>query len=556
MRRNELFNLLLVLMFIFGGCAKKPNTTEGTLFEAVREGDIDRVRLFISKGADVNIKNNVSCTPLHYAVENGHLVVAELLIASGADVNAKTMNHLTPLHMAARRGLYNVADLLIEKGADIEAKTRKDRTALDYAIRADHMDVVELLRGDGGEDESQELMKTDFIQTGEFQIVAGPLSDVQSVVRDNSAFAIDLYEQLRSSKGNLFFSPYSISTALAMTYAGARGNTQLQMEKTLRFSLEQEKLHPAFAELQAGLNDLQKAGNFELNVANSLWPQNDYKFLDEYLYLTKKHYGVSITPVDYVNARETARKHINAWVEDKTKDKIKDMLQPIHLNDLTRLVLVNAIYFKGDWAYQFDPAQTQDAPFYVSLLKTVQVPMMTQEESFRYAESRSLQILELPYIGEDLSMLILLPRRIEGIEKLEGDLSIGNLNFWRNSLQEQKVIVFLPRFTTNFKLDLLEILKEMGMTDAFVFGQANFEGMDGRPNWLFISGVVHQAYVNVNEEGTEAAAATAVVVGTGGFAALPPVFRADHPFLFLIQENKTGNILFIGRITDPTQARQ
>lgn len=553
MRRNELFNLLLVLMFIASGCAKKPSTTEGTLFDAVREGDIDRVRSFISKGTNVNIKNNVSCTPLHYAAEYGHLVVTELLIASSADVNAQTMNYLTPLHMAARRGHYNVVDLLIEKGADIKAKTKKGRTALDYATRSGYMDVVRLLRGDIDENGSQKSMKQDFIQASESQILAESLSDVQSIVRDNSAFAIDLYKQLRSIKGNLFLSPYSISVALAMTYAGARGNTQVQMEKTLKFSLDQEKLHPAFAELQTGLNEMQKEGNFELNIANSLWPQHDYKFLDEYLYLTKEHYGISIKPVDYVNAREAARKQINAWVEDKTKDKIKDMLQPMDLNELTRLVLVNAIYFKGDWAYQFDPARTQDAPFYVSLLKTVQAPMMTQEESFKYAESRSLQILELPYLGEDLSMVVLLPRRIEGIEKIEKSLSIEKLNIWRNSLKEQKVIVFLPKFTTNFKLDLCEKLKSMGMIDAFVFGQANFSGMDGRPNWLFISRVIHQAYVNVNEEGTEAAAATAVVMRMGGFAGLPPVFRADHPFIFLIQENKTGSILFIGRITDPTK---
>ena len=278
-----------------------------------------------------------------------------------------------------------------------------------------------------------------------------------------------------------------------------------------------------------------------------------YKFLDEYLSLTKKHYGISITPMDYVNARETARKQINAWVEDKTKDKIKDMLQPMDLNELTRLVLVNAIYFKGDWVYQFGPASTQDAPFYVSLLKTIQAPMMTQEEEFKYAEFKSLQIVELPYLGEDLSMLILLPKRIEGIDKLEESLSIENLNLWRSNLQEQKVIVFLPRFTTNFKLDLCETLKAMGMIDAFIFGQANFTGMDGRPNWLFISRVIHQAYINVNEEGTEAAAATAVVMGIGGFAGLPPVFRADHPFIFLIQENKTGSIFFIGRVIDPTK---
>lgn len=544
----------MAFIVLAGGCAKKPTRTEGMLFSAVREGNIERVWSLISKGADVNIRNEVQCTPLHYAAEHGHLIVAELLIAKGADVNAKTLNNVTPLHMAARRGHYNVVDLLVEKGADINAATEKGQTALDYATSAGYADVVGLLRSGGDKNDPQEQlapMQPGFAQSDESQRAAEPLSDLQAVVHSNSAFAFDLYQQLRSSEGNLFISPYSISTALAMTCGGARGQTQKQMEKTLRFSLDQEKLHPAFAELQTGLNELQEAGNFDLYVANSLWPQHDYKFLDEYLSLARKYYGVSITPLDYINAREAARKQINKWVEDKTKDKIKELIPPRSLNELTRLVLVNAIYFKGHWAHQFDPVQTQDASFYVSPLKSVETPVMRQEEYFRYAEFKSLQIIELPYIGEHLSMLILLPRRIEGIEKLEESLSIENLNFWRNSLEERKVIVFLPRFTINSKFNLGETLRAMGMVDAFVFGQANFAGMDGRPDWLFIGDVIHQAFVDVNEQGTEAAAATAVA-GIGG-ASSPPTFRADHPFLFLIQEKRTGSIVFVGRITDPTR---
>ena len=556
MRTNRQFSLLLAFVILVSGCEKKPTAKEEALFTAVRAGNIEQVRSLISKGADVNIKNNVYCTPLHYAAEYGHLIITELLIANGADINAQTMNNLTPLHMAARRGHYNVVDLLIEKGADIDIKTKKGQTALNYAMDAGYADVVGLLRGDSFSNEAQEQpasMQSSIADSNESRSVSEPLTDMQAAVNSNSAFAFDLYQQLRSSEGNLFISPYSISIALAMTYGGARGNTQEQMEKTLQFSLDQYKLHPAFAELQNGLNKLQEEGNFELLVANSLWPQHNYKFLDEYLSLTKKYYGVTITPVDYVNTREATRKKINEWVEIKTKEKIKDLVPPGYLNELTRLVLVNAIYFKGHWSRQFDPARTQDSPFYVSPLESVEAPMMSQTEEFKYAEFRSLQIIELPYLGEDLSMLILLPRRIEGIAQLEGELSVENLNLWRNSLQKQKVIVFLPRFTATFKLDLCETLKTMGMTDAFVFGQANFAGMDGRPNSLFIGAVIHQAYVDVNEQGTEAAAATAVVEGLGGAGALPPTFRADHPFLFLIQENKTGSILFIGRITNPTK---
>jgi serine protease inhibitor len=556
MRTNRLSYLIFVLMFLPFSCSKKPTGTEEALFTAVREGNIQRVRSLITKGADVNVKNNVYCTPLHYAAEYGHLIVAELLIANGADVNAKTINDVTPLHMAARRGYYNVVDLLIEKGADIDTTTKKGQTPLDYATDAGYADVVGLLRGDSITNEAQEQpapMQSSIADSNESHSVAEPLTDMQAVVNGNSVFAFDLYQKLRSSEGNLFISPYSISTALAMTCGGARGNTQKQMEKTLRFSLDQEKLHPAFAELQNGLNKLQEAGNFELHVANSLWPQHDYKFLDEYLSLTKKYYGVSITPVDYsLPAREETRKMINKWVEGKTDDKIKDLIPPGSFNDLTRLVLVNAIYFKGHWAHQFDPVKTEDTTFYVSPLESVKIPMMRQEEEFKYAEFKSLQIVELPYLGENLSMLVLLPRRIEGTEKLEERLSIDNLNFWRNSLQKTKVVVFLPKFTINSGFSLVRPLMAMGMVDAFIPGQANFAGMDGRPDWLFISGVIHQAYVDVNEQGTEAAAATATV-GIGGGVAVPPTFRADRPFLFLIQESKTGSVLFMGRVTDPTK---
>jgi len=376
-----------------------------------------------------------------------------------------------------------------------------------------------------------------------------------SVVLGNSVFAFDLYQKLRSpAEENLFFSPYSVSTALAMVYTGARGETQSQMEKALRFSLGQEKLHPAFAELQNGLNELQEAGNFALHIANSLWPQQDYKFLDEYLSLTKKHYGVSITPVDYsLLAREETRQLINKWVEDNTKEKIKGLIPRGSFHDLTRLVLVNAIYFKGNWKHQFDPDKTEKTPFYISSEKSVQVSMMKQEEQVFYAESGSLQLLELPYVGNDLSMLVLLPKRIDGLKQLEDSLSIENLELWRSSLIRTKAIISLPRFKIDYKNLLSKTLKAMGMVDAFVYQQANFAGMDGKPDWLFIDNVIHQAYIEVNEQGTEAAAATGMGAA-GGMPPPPPIFRADHPFLFLIQDNKTGSILFIGRLNNPNKS--
>ena len=384
-------------------------------------------------------------------------------------------------------------------------------------------------------------------------VSASDQTDEETLVRDNSAFAMDLYQKLRASDGNLFFSPYSISTALAMTYGGARGNTEKQMAQTLRFSLTQNNLHAAFAQIESRFNKVQETGNVTLSVANSLWPQKDYNFLDEYLSLTKKYYGVSINYVDYKRAREAAREMINEWVEDKTQDRIKDLIQPGILDALTRLVLVNAIYFKGDWESQFEASQTKDSPFHVSPERSVRAPMMKQKNRFGYAEIGNLQILELPYVGNELSLIVLLPQRIDGLDQIESNISTENLQRWKRELHKTDVLVFLPKFkmTSMFRLD--KTLMSMGMVDAFSDSKANFAGMDGRPDWLYIGAVLHKAFVAVDEEGTEAAAATAVVMKARGMPKPPPVFRADHPFLFLIQEKGTGSILFMGRTVDPTE---
>ena len=384
---------------------------------------------------------------------------------------------------------------------------------------------------------------------------AGQINE-RILVQDNSAFAMGLYQKLRASNGNIFFSPYSISTALAMTYGGARGNTEKEMAKTLRFSLDQDNLHQAFAREESRLNKIQKSGNIKLSVANSLWPQQDYKFLDQYLSLVKKNYGVSITPVDYKRAREAARKMINRWVEDKTQDKIRDLIQPGTFDALTRLALVNAIYFKGDWQSQFKADKTKDAPFHISSGKFIQAPMMTQKNKFKYADLGSFEMLELPYVGNEMSMIVLLPKEIDGLKQLEDDLSIENLEQWKARLNKRELIVFLPKFemTSMFRLD--DTLKSMGMVDPFSSLKANFAGMDGRPDWLYIGAVIHKAFVDVNEEGTEAAAATAVVVTAQSMPAPIPVFHADHPFIFLIQDNETGSILFMGRMNNPTKTRE
>jgi len=374
--------------------------------------------------------------------------------------------------------------------------------------------------------------------------------DTKNVAEGNNAFAFDLYEKLKEVEGNLFFSPYSISTALAMTYAGARGNTEKQMGTALHFTLDQKRFHPAFACLEAELKAVQEKGDIELNIANALWAQKDYVFLREFLDLIQSNYGTVLNHVDFKRACEAARKKINAWIEQKTKDKIKDLIKPGVLNALTRLVLTNAIYFKGRWESQFKKDRTKESPFWLSIDKSVEVPMMTQKRQFRYMESDNLQILELPYVGDDLAMIVLLPRKIDGLAQLEADLSMENLNMWIDHLRKRKISVFLPKFKMISQFRLSETLASMGMPDAFG-GNADFSGIDGTKD-LFISAVIHKAFVDVNEEGTEAAAATAAVISlTSAPSTPPPTFRADHPFVFLIRDNHSGSMLFVGRIVNP-----
>ncbi len=516
------------------------------------------VMLLIAKGADVNARSNSGWTALHFAARDDSVRAAELLIANGAEVDTTIGGGFTPLHTALRRQRYNVAEVLILNGADTNAKNADGKCPLDY-VSADHRaNLVALIEGRNNSAAASVEADTSITvsaKTAEAQTTDEPKTNLEKLVQANTAFALDLYGKLRSQKGNLAFSPYSISTALAMTYAAARGNTAEEMAKTLRFPLSQDDLHPAFGQLQNSLNEVQQAGNVRLHNANSLWPQSGEPLLTDYLTLAKQHYGVSITPVDYrtAEAREATRKTINRWIENKTEDRIRDLLQPDSLAELTRLILVNAIYFKGRWEKEFDPTLTQSSPFFLTTRQCVDVPMMSQEKGFRYAESESLQILELPYRGGELSMLVLLSKRIEGLDQLEASLSTEQLAQWRTSLQKDRVKIFIPKFTINFSVILKDTLRAMGMNDAFMYPGANFAGFDGDPDGFYIGEVIHKAFIEVNEEGTEAAAATAVGF-LGGGPSLPLVFRADHPFLFLIQENRTGSILFIGRVTNPTSA--
>lgn len=373
------------------------------------------------------------------------------------------------------------------------------------------------------------------------------------LARENSAFAFDLYGKLSDPEGNLFFSPYSISTALAMTQAGARGETEKQMAKVLHFSQPEKELNAAFAQLQGRLKEAQGDDKVTLAIANSIWPGEQYKILDSYKDTLKSNFGVSVAPLDYGKTEE-ARVTINNWVEKKTHDKIKDLIGPGVLTPDVKLTLVNAIYFFGKWQAAFDPKQTTDADFQVSPGKKETVSMMARTGEYSYAEQKYFQILQVPYQEAELSMLIVLPKKGDGLHMVEAMLSGKNLAEWKTQLTEKKVVVQLPKFKMTWGAqDITGSLKKLGMTEAFNASRADFSGMDGDPHGLYVGLVLHKAFIDVSESGTEAAAATAVTMMTAmaPMGPPPPVFRADHPFFFLIQENQTGSILFMGRVVDP-----
>jgi serpin B len=380
-------------------------------------------------------------------------------------------------------------------------------------------------------------------------------SDLTSLVAGNSAFAFDLYQQLKDKEGNLFYSPYSISLALAMTYGGARTETEEQMADALRFSLPQNRLHPAFNALALELDSRGEGAQgkdgegFRLNIVNAIWGQQDYPFLGDFLDLLAVNYGAGLRVLDFIGATEESRVTINDWVSDQTEGRIKDLIPAGAITTITRLVLTNAIYFNAAWEYPFEKDMTEDGIFYRLDGSEVTVPMMSQKETFGYGEGDGYQAVELPYDGNELSMVILLPASgrfgafEEALDAAQVDGIIGGM-------EHRQVILTMPRFEFDSSFSLKEALSAMGMPLAFS-EMADFSGMTGNRD-LFIMDVVHKAFVSVDEEGTEAAAATAVIMGE---TAMPPSeaveVTIDRPFIFLIRDIETGAILFVGRTLDP-----
>jgi len=382
-------------------------------------------------------------------------------------------------------------------------------------------------------------------------------AELAELVASTSAFAFDLYQAIRESDSNLFCSPYSISLALAMTYAGAREVTQQQMADTLHFAFPQARLHPAFNALDLELAsrsegpEHQGEEGFKLNIANSIWGQSGYSFLADFLDILAENYGAGLRILDFSNAPEDSRITINDWVSDETKGKIEDLLFPGSITSDTRLVLTNAIYFNAAWLSPFEIKLTHDGTFYLPDGGQVTVPMMEQEDHLRYEKGEGYQAVELPYSGRELAMIVLLPDA-GSFTEFEGSLDADRFASLAANLAPETVHLTMPKFVTESTLSLKETLSEMGMQDAFLLEVANFSGMDGS-RLLFIGDVIHRAFVSVDEAGTEAAAATAItMVGTALEEPPPPAeMRIDRPFIFAIRDIKTGAILFVGRVLNP-----
>jgi serine protease inhibitor len=385
-----------------------------------------------------------------------------------------------------------------------------------------------------------------------------PAADFARLVDGNTAFAFDLYQTVRSSTGNLVYSPYSVSLAFAMAYGGAHGETASQMASALHYTLPEEQFHPAFDALDLDLAQRpdQAAGvdqkdRFELTIANAIWGQQDWPFLPEYLDLLALNYGAGVRLVDFENAPESARRQINNWVSDQTKKRIKDIISPGMLDSSTRLVLANAIYFKATWQYEFDANDTSNRPFYLLNGDMVSVPMMSQEhqQTFSYAAGDGWQAIALPYKGGLTEMLVVVPDS-GNFEAFESTLTSERYNAIVAALEPQQVDLSMPKFKFETPLGLKDILIGMGMRDAFDPFQADFSGMDGQ-RLLYIGDALHKAFIAVDEKGTEAAAATIVIMMAGAMPSHGIQLTIDHPFFFAIRDVPTGTILFMGQLVDP-----
>ncbi len=381
-------------------------------------------------------------------------------------------------------------------------------------------------------------------------------SDMTTLVNGNTEFAFDLYQALKKEDGNIFYSPHSISLALAMTYGGARGETAKQMADTLHYLLAQNNLHPAFNALDIELGKRGEGAKgkdekgFRLNVVNAIWGQKDYRFVSAYLDLLAENYGAGLRILDFKSAPEPSRVTINNWVTEQTEGRIKDLIPKGSIDSLTRLVLTNAIYFNAAWKLPFKPEATINGPFHLINGGDVNVPMMKQTDYFGYAKSDNYMAVELPYDGDELSMVIL-TNQSGNFGDFENTLKATAVKSIVDNLKNNRVALTMPKFEFDSEFGLKETLIGMGMKEPFR-DSADFSGISTESD-LHIDDVIHKAFVSVDEAGTEAAAASAVIVGTTSMPPEPVTVTLDRPFVFLIRDIKTGAILFIGRVMNPIE---
>jgi len=383
---------------------------------------------------------------------------------------------------------------------------------------------------------------------------SAPAADLRALTAGNNAFALDLYQTLRGIDGNLIFSPFSISLALGMTYAGARGETEAEMARALHFDLPEEQLHRAFNQLDLLLASQPETSDEEqrlqLRLANAVWAEETFAFLPEYLDVLALHYGAGVHLADFIREYEAARREINRWVSDQTQDRINDLLPEGVLSSDTRMVLVNAIYFKADWLSQFDKDSTHAAAFHLLDGSEIQVETMSQGIHVPYVDGEGYQAIELQYAGGTAAMDIIVPDT-GTFTDFEASLDRARLDGVLSGLQDSSVLLSLPKFTFSGDFNLSDALADLGMPLAFDPERADFSGMTGARD-LFITDVVHKAFVAVDEQGTEAAAATGVIMGVTSAPAFEITLNVDRPFIFLIRHSESEQILFIGRVLDPS----
>ncbi len=377
-------------------------------------------------------------------------------------------------------------------------------------------------------------------------------ADASELVSGNSAFAFALFHEIVDSETNLFFSPYSISSALAMVYAGAQEETETQIADALHFTLGQQALHPAINALDLELNSRGEVSapyegeGFRLNIVNAVWGQQGHPFCGEYLDTLAVNYGAGLRLLDFIDDPDASRITINDWVSDQTANRINDLLPQGSISSDTRLVLTNAIYFNAPWLHPFDDEETYSGPFIPLSGSPVFVSMMHQQEMLPYTRVGDVQAVELPYNGDELSMLLLVPDAGK-FSAFEDALDLAKYEEIVAAVSSRQVDLRMPKFQFSYDVSLTEPLEALGMEDAFLPNVADFSGIDGSKD-LFISGVLHKAFVSVDEAGTEAAAATAVIVGTTAVPGPPVMLTIDRPFLFVIRDILTGAILFVGRV--------